>query len=304
MQARSVLVLGAHRAGTSLITRSLQTLGLELGDHLMEPAQGNAKGYFEDMRVVELNERLLAKANARWSDIGPLESDLLAAGHVDEEQAEARAIIKSFKGPVFALKDPRLSILAPFWLEALAACGAEPAILICLRHPGDVARSLNRRDLTPLEKGAFIWLRYMMAAMTAADACKAIVTSYDRMVDNPEAEIRRLARALELDPPEDFASQLALFTDEFVEKGLRHHDTQDLPGAPRAVMDMYRLLDGAASVEDGVPAALLGEIAHISAWLDDLAGLRRFSDAVERMFTNTSAKYEALKRDRSGPGQA
>ena len=53
-------VLGMHRSGTSALTRSLLTLGVDLGGHLMEPMpEINAKGFWEDMDIYQLDEEML-----------------------------------------------------------------------------------------------------------------------------------------------------------------------------------------------------------------------------------------------------
>jgi hypothetical protein len=61
-----VLVLGMHRSGTSAIAGSLGFLGYETSKNLMAPTKYNAKGYFENMSIFALNERILEAGGARW----------------------------------------------------------------------------------------------------------------------------------------------------------------------------------------------------------------------------------------------
>jgi hypothetical protein len=57
---RLIVVLGMHRIGTSVITRGLQVLGVELGNRLMPPFEGNnAKGFWEDVDINDLNIEML-----------------------------------------------------------------------------------------------------------------------------------------------------------------------------------------------------------------------------------------------------
>lgn len=297
MSTEAVLVLGMHRAGTSLITRSLECLGIDLGPHLMPPADGNSLGYFEDTRVVALNERILAAAGKRWTDISALPSGFLQEGVSQNEKAEAHAVVASFAGRAFAIKDPRLSITAPFWMDILQAAERKTRVLICLRHPGEVARSLNHRDLTPIEKGVLIWFYYMISALTASADKGFLVVAYENMVHDPVHEISRVREWLDLPESAAVLERASEFADHFVSRSLRHQVDRSLSGAPVSVSRLYSLLEQAAGAAQPDRRTLEAQVSDLKAWFDDLAGLRTFADAVERMFTDTSAAYEALRRD-------
>ena len=44
-----IAVLGMHRSGTSAVARGLKALGVDLGENLMPPVEGNnEKGFWED----------------------------------------------------------------------------------------------------------------------------------------------------------------------------------------------------------------------------------------------------------------
>lgn len=53
---RIVVVLGMHRSGTSVITRGLQVLGVDLGEKLIGGIAGNnEKGFWEDAEINDFN---------------------------------------------------------------------------------------------------------------------------------------------------------------------------------------------------------------------------------------------------------
>ena len=57
---RLVVVLGMHRSGTSAVTRGLLATGISFGENLLQPLIGvNEKGFWEDLDILEFNERLL-----------------------------------------------------------------------------------------------------------------------------------------------------------------------------------------------------------------------------------------------------
>ena len=64
---RAVVVLGMHRSGTSLATRGLECLGVELGEDLLGPSTPeNPEGFFEDVALLELSERVLDVLGLGW----------------------------------------------------------------------------------------------------------------------------------------------------------------------------------------------------------------------------------------------
>lgn len=68
-----VVVLGMHRSGTSVVTRALRSVGVSLGDRLMPAIAGvNDKGFWEDLDIVNLNERLLSACGHVWHSVRSL----------------------------------------------------------------------------------------------------------------------------------------------------------------------------------------------------------------------------------------
>jgi hypothetical protein len=68
----AVLVVGMHRSGTSVLTRGLKTIGVELGDHLSSSAEDNLRGFWEDKDVLALNEKILRIIGRRWDSVRPV----------------------------------------------------------------------------------------------------------------------------------------------------------------------------------------------------------------------------------------
>ena len=90
-----VVVLGMHRSGTSTVARALQSVGVSLGDRLMPAAPGNNdKGFFEDLDIVNFNERLLSAVGHAWHSIS-----LLKGSDVDRlcEQGYLKEAIRQLR---------------------------------------------------------------------------------------------------------------------------------------------------------------------------------------------------------------
>ncbi|HEX7443741.1 MAG TPA: hypothetical protein VF320_07640, partial [Acidimicrobiales bacterium] len=70
----------------------------------------------------------------------------------------------------------------PFWRRFLP----EPhAAVMVWRAPLAVARSLEKRDGTPLPDGIALWERYNRAALDALEGSPVYVTSYDELLGDP-----------------------------------------------------------------------------------------------------------------------
>ncbi len=74
---------------------------------------------------------------------------------------------------LFALKDPRVCKLLPFWIDVLRAFGAEPRIVTMVRSPTEVAASLARRNGLDTSYGEVLWLSYVLKARSPRGACRA-----------------------------------------------------------------------------------------------------------------------------------
>src|SRR6266581_4628774 len=90
-----VCVLGMHRSGTSVVTRILNTLGVDLGpeETLMKPTGDNAGGYWEQQRIVDLNDDVLARLGGTWDDPPPITPEALAGPDFADLRRAARRLI-------------------------------------------------------------------------------------------------------------------------------------------------------------------------------------------------------------------
>src|SRR5680860_1210255 len=112
---RCILVLGMHRSGTSAATRMINILGADLPKNLMPPGAGNEKGHWEQQRLVDLNEEILAELDSRWADCRSLDLSRLKGERRSYYQAQIAQIIADeyVESPIFVVKDPRICRLMP-----------------------------------------------------------------------------------------------------------------------------------------------------------------------------------------------
>ena len=113
----ALVVLGMHRSGTSALAGVLGHMGADLPKDLMAPTEINPKGFFESNRITGLNEELLASGKRRWFDFKGLSQDWYASPKAAEFAISAQEALEAEFGRsyLFALKDPRICRLLPFW---------------------------------------------------------------------------------------------------------------------------------------------------------------------------------------------
>jgi lipopolysaccharide biosynthesis protein len=242
-----IVVLGMHRSGTSCITRSLQVMGVELGDKLEPPLINiNDKGFWEDIDFVTLNEEILSSIDSHWYDLKSIDSFDIA--HLKKQgyfiQA-AELLRKKFVGTsLFGFKDPRVAKLLPFWEKVFDHNKLDVSYVFVLRNPLSVVNSLIKRDNMQAEQAYLLWLTHVMASLSVYNFSKTVFVDYDRFMEAPDKELNRIAKEIDLkiDPA-------ALFTykTEFLDNGLRHtlYELDDLfldDKCPPIVQEVYKSL--------------------------------------------------------------
>jgi len=217
-----IIVLGMHRSGTSVLSRSLEVMNVDLGNNLSPAMEGiNPKGFWEDMDVINFNENILSSLLTAWHYLLPISVD-----DVDElnrlgflEQAVQILEQKLSGTQVFGLKDPRLCKLLPFWKQVFSRLNLDVTYLIALRNPLSVAQSLRTRDGFPTERGILLWLDHILSSLEQTQGERRMIIDYDSMLENPGRTLFELGKFLEL---ETNLEELARFQDDFLDKNLRH----------------------------------------------------------------------------------
>ena len=195
-----VLVLGMHRSGTSVLARTLKSLGVAVGDEdAMLPAHptDNPTGYWERSDVVASHDEFLASAGYSWSRVaGIAASDFdPVALHTLEERLRQTIARLDQGGRPWLVKDPRLCLLLPQWSRLVGGI----ACVVAVRDPRDVAASILREQLRGAFTSSFLlalWEKYLRTALADMAGRRALFVSYERLLADPVREGARIKRAL------------------------------------------------------------------------------------------------------------
>lgn len=219
-----ICILGMHRSGTSLLTRILNLIGLNLGPEylLLHPRLGNLKGYWEHEEITYLNDAILAKHGGSWYEPPIFPPGWESDPSLDELKQRGRTLLhEAFaNAKMWGWKDPRSCITLPFWQQLLP----EMRYVICLRNPVDVAQSLEDLHDLPAEKSSTLWLTYVTSALQHSDGRPRLIVFYEDLMDNPQRELRRLAAFLGM-PERAEQVEVKDKVQGFIENGLQHYRT-------------------------------------------------------------------------------
>lgn len=212
-----ICVAGMHRSGTSLVAHLLSLCGVYLGppENLSRAGPDNQGGFWEDPGFVELNDNLLAIVHAGW-DLPPADFDWGPRPELAASFIKATELIeRSAAHQRWGWKDPRNSLTLPFWLQLIPNL----KVIICLRNPLEVARSLTARNGTSLAFGLNLWREYNLAICSFASKQDRLVTHYEAYFSDPRGELRRVLDFLSI-PASDKEIDQACLT---ATSDLRHH---------------------------------------------------------------------------------
>lgn len=183
-----LIVTGPGRSGTSAVARVLHESGLCMGTDFGPPSEHNPLGFYEELSVRELNERIFADCGLQvvrpWP---PRDAVLRVAGHYrDTMAALARTDASGWK-------DPRFCLTLEAWLPHLPT---PPHVVVCLRSPEAFIHSVaNIFGLHPREAMERWWADHLQRILDLIDdyGLQATSVAYEDLVGQPEATVARLS---------------------------------------------------------------------------------------------------------------
>ncbi len=261
-----------HRSGTSALAGTLQRLQVPLGAHLVAPWLDNPGGYFEHAGVVTVHESLLAGLGRGWESIEPLPDQWLESPAALRARDELEALVREDFGnlPLWAVKDPRLSRLLPLWHSVLSKLKIRPAHLFMLRHPDEVAVSLQQRDGMGEDYAYLLWLQHYLDAERDTRGSARILLTYDDLLHAPVPSLDRVAKQLHVRWP-SAPAKAAL--QEILDPAQRHHVASDQGNGSRLRAAARTLFEEAQSAAAGHAEWPKGESqrALLERWTQRLA---------------------------------
>jgi hypothetical protein len=149
---------------------------LEPGNH------ANPGGYWESRSLTSFNDKLLARWGGSWWRAPSSVTNAMLASVSDLKVEATLAFLEAFgEDDGWVWKDPRLTILLPFWLSVLG----EQSILFPYRNPQSVAHSVAARDGLSYTQGLAIWEAHTRLALRAMQGHRVLFASYGSLRNDP-----------------------------------------------------------------------------------------------------------------------
>lgn len=207
----SVVVIGMHRSGTSLVTELLSTIGVRAGpeDMLVRcwnknsgssecVTKYNPRGYWENQDLVDIDNWILARGGTKsnkpeeFNLTKVLENPKVMADFRDKAAPVVRYLERA---PPFSLKDPRLCLTLPLWAPLLS----KSVGLFMFRHPWGVVESLRARDGKTPERSLLNWQIYTEQGLAHAEAAgmPLVYVNTEELMATPLATMQTVHAQLE-----------------------------------------------------------------------------------------------------------
>lgn len=152
MKEKVLVIMGQHRSGTSVLSGCLKILGSYLGaDYQEEKDQYNEKGYFEGKWTDHVNNTILNKIGMEWNHAIDLPNNWYGHPKLEELYGVVRNhILKDLEnkpeGSFYTIKDPRISLILPFYIRVFEQLNLEPKFIFSDRENTEMTESLVKRD--------------------------------------------------------------------------------------------------------------------------------------------------------------
>lgn len=215
-----VIILGAHRSGTSATARALELLGLQIGHDL--------DSHRESRALQTLHEEYLQRVGAAWHKPQPFLQWIQTAEGKRDCVSYLRTKVERHFACIFGYrsglkgrwqhmrlrfraqwgwKEPRTTLFAPAWLELFP----QARVLHVVRDPLAAAESIRERELRFQAEGdpptgnvadlsycKQLVETYLNAAEKIASSPKYYRFEFEELQANPPAMLERLANFCDL----------------------------------------------------------------------------------------------------------
>lgn len=207
-----ILVIGTSRSGISIIDQCLRLLGLKL-------LENQAKTGASTINQLLLQDLDHSPTMAGALPQGWMDSD--GAVRAKERIRDMLASRRDTSAPLF-LADALLCRVLRLWMEVFQGQDIEPRFIHIVRHPYEVAHSLQENVGVDLLKEHLLWLAYNRDALAGCVNHQHILITFDQLLADPVTTLKNVGLSLGLTFPRDMRVAYHDLLD-FVQPSLKHY---------------------------------------------------------------------------------
>ena len=284
--ARLLLVLGLPQAGGDQVRRALELCG---APHLAGAG------------LMAHHHRALTAAGTGWQATRSLPTRWFGSEAVPalgQQLAEELAPLLPEHG-LRVLQLPGLERLLPLWQQAMAGLPVQPAYVLVLRHPLEVAEALRRSEGWSRDKALLVWLQSTLAMEAPTRGQARVVIEQEQLHWDPDGALNRLEQGLNLQLPERSHERLLQLEQERPEQPLAQAPNRPLAaeGSPllQLALELHGWLQAEASGQQR-PRLMPEVICQQLAWAEALYGRTLVEEQQQRQ--QAEAQLEQLQSRR------
>ena len=302
MQKTAVLVLGAPRSGTSLISNVVKEVGVHFGDpaRFVDPVTHPWNPIFYELQSLnDLNDEIIREFGFEYLDADclPVKEDFNAAFVERYKTRILDLITHEFDGAtIIGMKDPRFCVTLPLWLSVLRQSGYTVRLIWVVRNIASCLLSNKKLvdDSAPMRPERLVVSSSFLASYMLEDEAHYFC-KYDDFVNHSENSVQELVEWLDISP------QNIENACRVIHPTLRHHTaTNDNELSPSLVelssLLLNRKLNGSHYLqfrEKLVSYGYAAPLADRSKWLNILRQALQDQDASIASLTEELSSKDA-----------
>ena len=222
---QAIIVLGMHRSGSSALTRVLNLHGMELGSHLMAPQKDNETGFWEHQDIVDVHDQILKMLNTSWDDEILPDHWWQKRSLRPHRKQLANILLRDFsQHSLWGTKDPRMCRLLPLWLPLFEKLNCRPVFVLGIRHPLEVAKSLEKRNGFSLQRGERLWIQHSLLLERSTRGFPRTIVPYEYLLSDWKNVVSRVQSVLKTPWPKTPADREV---EQFLNPAMRHHKASE-----------------------------------------------------------------------------
>lgn len=192
---KTIVLIGMHRSGTSVVSGVLYKLGVDMGKNMFGKTKSNPLGHFEDINFLNLNDRILNASGGSWEN-PPKKHAIMSQKEKFKE--DIVNLLNKKKERCWGWKDPRTALTIELYLPFLS----NEYFIVCHRNNLEIAKSLQKRNGMSIQKAidlCTIYKENIDNFFNAYPNMPRFDVKYEEILENPENFVDKLVNFLGLE---------------------------------------------------------------------------------------------------------